>query len=115
MLTVLAGAVWQWRAAASPENFWSQQQAEEYAAAHDAYHASLHDHESDGAHSGHAHEGEAAGGAPSEARQRFERIEAELQNAQFSRDRVGPLLMQIGVAAAIAFGVGYLVSRGDAD
>jgi hypothetical protein len=109
LVTIAVGALW--KSTTTPATFWSQEQAAEYAAAHDAYHAALHGHVG----AGHDQASEATSGPPPEVRERFAKIEAELQRAQFARDRVGPLLMQIGLAAAIAFGVGYLMSRGESD
>ena len=96
-----------WKSATAPETFWSPEQAKEFAAASEALHgargAAPHTHEPD------------SGAAADAARERFARIQAELERAQYARDEVGPLLTKIGLAAAVAFGIGYLITRGDAD
>jgi hypothetical protein len=103
LLLIVCGLFW--RTATTQESFWTEEQAREYKAASDALHA----------------HGETGGAAPAEAgelnpevaaaRERFAQIQAELEEAQFARDKVGPLLVQIGLATAVAFGVGYLVTR----
>ncbi len=94
-----------WKSATTPETFWTAEQAKEYEAASAAVqHQPVRDE------AGHSH------AAPSEqARQRFAHISAELEHARYARDEVGPLLVKFGLAAAIAFGVGYLMTRGDSD
>jgi hypothetical protein len=95
-----------WKSATSPATFWSPEQAKELQEASDA----MHDHTVHGDHE------EAGGEHPdhsSAARQRLDRIQAELEQARFARDRVGPLLVTVGLAVAVAFGIGYLVSRGE--
>jgi hypothetical protein len=94
-----------WKPATTPETFWTAEQAQELKAASDA----LHDH-SEG---GHDHAAGEADAHAVEARARYARIQAELESAQFARDRVGPLLTRAGLAVTIAFGIGYMISRGN--
>ncbi len=76
--------------------------------------AALHD-----ATIGHAHEpspdatAEDAdrAAAVTAARERFDRADAALRSARFAKDRLGPLLVWIGLVTAGAFGVGYLAGR----
>jgi hypothetical protein len=90
---------------------YSTEQAEEWEKANAAWHA---------ASIGHSHGQSPAttvsdpDAALAAARERFERADAQLQAARFVKDRLGPLLTMIGLAVAGAFGVGYLLARGDA-
>lgn len=97
-----------WKSTTSPATFWSREQAEEFAAASDALHGER------GAKP-HTHDAEAGDPAAEAARQRFDRIQAQLERARYARDEVGPLLTKIGLAAAIAFGIGYLITHGESD
>lgn len=107
VLTMLAGAIWGRVAAKRPEMLWSAEQAAEYQAASDDLHRMEHDH-------GHA-AGEAVGGdsatEQTAARARFNELKVQLERAQYAQNRLGPRLIQFGLAGAIAFGLGYLASR----
>jgi outer membrane murein-binding lipoprotein Lpp len=101
VLLVIAGVGW--GALTDEKSFWTEEQAREFAAASDALHA----HRS-GEHShAHAEHDEASEGA----RERFERIAADLDRARYQRDEIGPMLIKVGLAATIAFGIGYGFSQ----
>jgi hypothetical protein len=98
---LLVGLVW--KSATSPETFWTAEQAKEFEAASAALHATRDE-------AGHSH------AVPSdEARQRFALISAELERARYARDELGPLLTKLGLATAVAFGIGYLIASRDSD
>jgi hypothetical protein len=88
---------------------------EEQALEHRAAGAALH-----AATSGHVGEHEPSGpplpraereAAVAAARERFDKAEAELKAARFAQDALGKWLITAGLAAAVAFGVGYVASR----
>ncbi len=108
---MIAGGVWS--ALGGGRVVYSPEQAEEYEAASTALHAAT---------SGHVHEAEDAEhvegtldrkAAVAAARQRFDRAQAALETARFAQHRLGPWLIGIGLAAAIAFGIGYWASQGN--
>jgi hypothetical protein len=105
--TLIGGLIWGWSMAASPHVLWSPEQAAEYKAASDALHSAPHDHgnPSDENHDDEESPEQAA------ARERFDAIQAQLNRARYAQTSVGPLLVRIGLAGAIAFGIGYLASR----
>jgi hypothetical protein len=72
--------------------------------------------------SGHAADGSRLPADPAErekiiaaARQRYEKAQGELESARFAQNELGTWLIGIGLAAVIAFGIGYAVSRRDAE
>jgi hypothetical protein len=110
LLLILAGVGWSLFGGA--HLVYSTEQAEEWEQANAALHA---------ASFGHVH-GQTPGttaaaddpdAALAAARTRFERADAALQSARFVKDRLGQLLVGIGLAVTAAFGVGYLLARGD--
>jgi hypothetical protein len=108
---VLAAIGASWSSLMAPDAFWSEDQAREYQAAADAIHASSQRHD-DGATANQTGR-EAPSDERAAMRERFNRIQAELERAQFARFGAGPWLTRIGLAAAVAFGIGYLACRGD--
>jgi hypothetical protein len=109
MLLILTGIGWS--SFGGARLVYSPEQAKEWEEAHAAWHA---------ASSGHVHAhspGMSTAGDPdanlAAARERFERADAELQSARFVKNRLGFLLLWTGLAVAGAFGVGYLIVRGD--
>ena len=111
VLLILAGVGWSklgvTRIVYSPE------QAKEWEEAQAALHAASSDHNHEDSTPPEAPEAN-PDAVMSAARERFERADAELQSARFVKDRLGPLLTVIGLAAAGAFGVGSLLARGAA-
>jgi hypothetical protein len=101
MLLVIAGVGW--GTLTDEKSFWTVEQAKEFAAASDALHA----HRS----GDHSHAPAEHDEASEAARERFERIAAELERARYQRDEIGPLMIKVGLAAAIAFGIGYGLSQ----
>jgi hypothetical protein len=101
VLLVIAGVGW--GTLTDKKSFWTEEQAKEFAAASDAMHA----HRS----GEHSHAPAEHGDVSDVARERYERIAAELERARYQRDEVGPLLIKVGLAAAIAFGIGYGLSQ----
>ena len=100
VVLVIVGVAW--KSFTAPETFWSDEQAKEFAAASDAMHAQTAEAQEHGS----SEDADTAA-----ARDRLARIQGELERARYARDDMGPLLTRIGLVAAIAFGVGYLVSR----
>jgi hypothetical protein len=99
VLMVVVGIVWS--RVTTPETFWTQDQAKEYseakaAATHPTYDAQASSEE-------RAAQREAA-------QQRLNQISGEFDRARFAYDRAGPLLVQFGLAAAVAFGIGYWIA-----
>lgn len=115
LVAVMAGGIWS--AVAKPEHVWSEQQARELKAATEALHATLatgHTHGHGPAESGHAAEAHAAGTNETrqKAEQRLATIQAELEAAQYAKNRAGLLLVQVGVAGAACCGA-LLLLTGD--
>lgn len=93
LLTALGGGVWQ--RTALPRHVWTIEQAKEFDAANAALHSvDMDDREKYAA-----------------ARQRFDRVAADLQSARYAKDRLGNVLVRGGLAAAAVFSVGYLATR----
>jgi hypothetical protein len=107
LTTIVAGLLWS--KFVTPRQVWSTEKAQEYNAASDAWHAALTG-SGDAGPDGRVVVDEVALAA---ARARFTRIQSELDSARFSKNRVGNLLVWTGLAVAGAFGVGYLIVRGD--
>ena len=106
---IVAGVLWP--RMTSDESLWTVEQAREFQAASDALHAASRNPRD--ARPGPAdEEGELVDAEIAAARERFAQIQAELAKARYAREEVGPLLTRIGLAAAIAFGIGYWISRG---
>jgi hypothetical protein len=108
---ILAGLTWS--AIVRPEHVWSERQAREFIAARDALHV-LGEHE--GAHH-NATRGPAPEPAPAEleaARQRFAKIEGELQRARTLQKHVAPRLIVVGGIAAVICTLIYLRCRSSA-
>lgn len=95
LLVAVGGAVWQ--RSALPRHVWTVEQAQEFDAANAAMHAAV------------GRDDETAHAA---AKQRFDRIAAELHSARYAKDRLGAVLVRGGLAAAAVFSVGYLAIRG---
>jgi hypothetical protein len=104
-LLVVSGAIWS--AVARPQSVWTAAQADEYREAAAAAHAASDAHEGAGVQGG----AESSADKSAAAKQRFARIAAELENARFAKNKLGQLLVWIGLAGTAAFSVGYLASR----
>jgi hypothetical protein len=109
VLVLLAGIGWS--LFGSGRAVYTEEQAQEHRAAGVALHAAT---------SGHVGEGEPTGppvpraereASVAAARERFEKAEAELKSARFAQNALGKWLITAGLAAAVAFGVGYVASR----
>lgn len=91
---------------------WSQEQASEHAAAaaelHRLVHAQAHAQEAE--HEGHAEE-EHAGGSLEEARGRYERSSAMLEQARSYRRWTATILRLTGVFCTLSGAAGYFVLR----
>lgn len=108
---LIAGVVWSvW---GSGRVMYSPEQAQEFEAAGAALHAATMGHES---HDGHEHEPPPADvdreALVAKARARYERAQATLESARFANNQLGKWLAGVGLAASLAFGIGYLSSRG---
>jgi hypothetical protein len=110
VLLIVAGAAWSNLGGA--RMVYSPEQAKEWEEAHAAWHAASSGHTHDHATSPAASEGN-HDAALETARERFERADAELESARFMKDRLGGLMIWIGLAVAGAFGVGYLLAGSD--
>jgi hypothetical protein len=110
LVMTAAGAAWS--VLAGGKTLYSDEQAQEWDEASAAWHAATvgHAHGDSTKAVDHPHDRDDSVAA---ARERFRRADAALKSARFARDRLGPLLIWIGLAAAGAFGVGYLVTRSD--
>jgi hypothetical protein len=110
VLLMLVGVGWSiWgdgRAAYQPA------QAQEWDEASTALHAATIGHGHGPSTQGASSDGDREA-AVAAARERFERADAALRSARFAKDRLGPLLVWIGLAIAAAFGVGYLAGRSE--
>jgi len=104
---LLGGLIWGRVAANSPHLLWSAEQAVEYEAANNAVQAA-HSHHGQPTEDDHAGEDSPDLAA---AEQKLDALKAQLERAQYAQNGLGPLLTRIGLAGAIAFGIGYLVSR----
>ncbi len=98
---VMTGIGIVWSRVTTSETFWTNEQAEEYKAASAA--ATHPEYQAEASPEERAAQREAA-------QQRFDRISRQLDRARFAHDRTGPLLVQFGLAAAVAFGIGYWVT-----
>jgi hypothetical protein len=109
VLAVIAGVAW--AVLGGGRMMYTQEQAKEYSSAASALHSATsgHDH-SGGADKGPATDRDAAVAA---ARERFDRAEAALKSAKFAQNELGAWLMGLGLAVTVAFGIGYVASRGD--
>lgn len=105
-----------WKQFAQPRMVWSPEQAQEHEAAFNDLHAAI----SAEGHGDHEAKPGKENAAPSAsppdvaaARERFERIDGQLQSARRLKTNLGPQLARIGLVVAVLFGIGYLSSRGD--
>ena len=106
-LTLGGGA---WSTFGSGREVYSLEEAKEYEAAAGAMHAATIPH--DPKHGGAEGQGGKEPPPLAEARERFARAKAALDNARFAQDKLGPWLVGIGLAATTVFGIGYWTARG---
>jgi hypothetical protein len=107
VLVVLAGALWQ--TFAKPQHVWTMAKAEEYRAALSELHMLIYDDPS----APSAPETPERAAARAAAKERFNRIQTELDDAIATHRHRGSRLMQAGLAVMVLFGVGYLSARGE--
>lgn len=113
-MTIVAGVAWS--VFGNARSLYTPEQAKEYEAAQVAVHAATLGHVDGGASS----PGEAPASSKSEDREaavaaaqaRFRRAQTALESARFAQYALGKWLIGIGLAALVAFGVGYLTARG---
>jgi hypothetical protein len=105
MLVLLAGALWQ--NFARPQHVWTEDKAEQYRAAQSQLHTLIYDDPA----APSAPESPERAAARDTAKERFNRIQQELDDAIETHRHRGARLMQAGLAAIVLFGVGYLSSR----
>lgn len=98
-----------WNALAKPEHVWSKEQADEFEAARHAMHDLTYDSPSTTSSGISADAREAQMAA---AKQRFEKIEADLAVAASRQREAGVWMTRMGLAALVLFGLGYLASHG---
>jgi multidrug efflux pump subunit AcrA (membrane-fusion protein) len=104
-----------WSTLAGGRAVYSVEQADEYEAAATALHAATSGHAAAGSPPVAAASAAAREAAVAAARERFDRARSTLDSARFAQNELGKWLMGIGLAAVIAFGVGYLTSQGESD
>jgi len=85
-----------WPAFVKPANVWTEEQAAQWEAANDALHAARSQR-----------------GSPdlTAARERFARIDSELEAARYARDRWGTWIAGCGFVVTLLFGIGFLAAR----
>ena len=105
---VVAGLLW--NAFAKPEHVWSKEQAEEFETARQIMHELTYDLPSAPASSNASAETREA--QLTAAKQRFEKIEADLAAAAARQQETGMWLTRMGLAAVVLFGIGYLAANG---
>lgn len=106
LVTAIAGGVWS--AVAEPEHVWSEQQAREFKAASEALHQALG---SDHTHGPSESVEEAPGEHRRVAEARLAAIQAQLEAAQYAKNRAGLLLVQLGVGGAACCGALLFFTR----
>jgi hypothetical protein len=105
---VAAGLLW--NALAKPEHVWAREQALELEAARHQMHQLTYDSPHVTASPGSSADSREAQMAA--AKNRFEKIEADLTAARSRQQQTGVWMTRMGLAALVLFGLGYLALHG---
>jgi hypothetical protein len=100
---LLIGLGWQWSRIRPPSSYWSDEKAAEYSAAQVALHSLSHSH-NDNQQDAHAKEFEVA-------KERFLKIDGELERAQHSRDYTKTILTGLGIVCALSGAAVHIADR----
>jgi hypothetical protein len=99
------GLGWQWNRIRPPTSYWSDEKAAEYTAAHVALHSLAH------AVNGNQQQQDAHAKEFAAAKERFLKIDGELERAQNSRDYTKTILSGIGIVCVLSGVVAHVAER----
>jgi hypothetical protein len=99
------------KATVRPSAVWSKEQAKELTDARNALHDLTYNHEAGPATAKTPSESTDRDAARAAAQARFDRIQADLEQAQTAGHQRGAWLIRIGLAAIVLFGIGYLSAQ----